>query len=110
MSVKAFSPTDVSNAAKDFAGFPEEVIQVVNGLLVERGRSTKYITITQDEVIDRLKQLFEEKGLPFSRRDSFDRHWLDFEEAYRAIGWDIYYDKPGYNESYDPYWRFSPKS
>lgn len=28
----------------------------------------------------------------------YDKHWLDVEDAYRAAGWKVTYDKPGFNE------------
>lgn len=108
--IKAFSPTDVRVAATDLNSFPDEVIQVVNGLLAERGRASSYITFNQDEVLERLESLFMEIGVAFSRREAFDRHWLDFEDAYRAQGWDVEFDKPGYCESYKAHWIFKPKS
>lgn len=40
------------------------------------------------------------------RRHVFANKWLDVEEAYRAAGWLVRYDKPGFNEDYDAYWEF----
>lgn len=110
MSIKPFSPEDVIARAADPENFPREVIQVVNGLLKERGFANKQIIFTQDEVLDRLEQLFEEKNLAFDRQEAFDRHWLDFEAAYRARGWNVVYDKPGYNENYKAHWVFTVSS
>lgn len=108
MPIKPFSPADVKRLASDTLAFPEEVIQVVNGILTEEGRSGNYIVVYQDKVLDRLDQLFAEKGKMFDREEAFDRHWLDFEEVYRSQGWKVTYDKPGYCESYEPRWVFEP--
>ena len=35
------------------------------------------------------------------------RHYLDVEGSYRAEGWDVEYNKPGYNETYDATFRFT---
>lgn len=35
--------------------------------------------------------------------------YLNVEEVYRAQGWKVSYDKPGYNESYDALFRFTAK-
>jgi len=40
------------------------------------------------------------------RKEVFDKGWLDIEEIYRAVGWKVHYDKPGYNETYDAYFVF----
>lgn len=111
MQVKPFSPEDVERLAAELDPFPSEVIQVVNGLLQERGRSSvSYITIKQDEVLERLEELFKSEGIKFNRQMAFDGHWLDFETAYRSQGWLVEYDKPGYNESYDAHWIFRKKT
>ncbi len=34
--------------------------------------------------------------------------WLNVEELYRAQGWTVTYDKPGYNESYPATFTFAP--
>lgn len=38
-----------------------------------------------------------------------DMRWLNFEEAFRKNGWDVAYDGPGFNESYDAYFQFRAK-
>lgn len=35
-----------------------------------------------------------------------DREHLDVEDVYRAAGWEVTYDKPGYNETYDATFTF----
>lgn len=37
---------------------------------------------------------------------TFDIRWLNVEELYRANGWSVTYDKPGYNETYDASFLF----
>ncbi len=75
---------------------PSVVFDVVNTLL-SRGSTV----LTQSEVV----RLIEASGI--RRHDIFDNHYLDFEEAYRAKGWSVVYDKPGFNETYEACWRFS---
>jgi hypothetical protein len=38
-----------------------------------------------------------------------DMAWLNIEDAYRKVGWEVVYDKPGYNESYEPSFTFRKK-
>jgi len=44
------------------------------------------------------------KGL--NRAEIFDKGWLNVEEVYRAAGWAVEYDKPGFNESYSATFTF----
>ena len=44
-----------------------------------------------------------------TRQTVFDNGWLDVEEAHRAAGWRVEYDKPAYNESYDAFFVFSKR-
>lgn len=43
---------------------------------------------------------------PTARKHVFAARWMDFEDAYRAAGWLVNFDKPGYNESYDAFYEF----
>lgn len=41
-----------------------------------------------------------------SRREVFIMRLLDVEQAYREYGWNVKYDKPGFNESYESFFIF----
>ena len=43
------------------------------------------------------------------REHIFHEKWLDIEDVFRASGWSVKYDKPAYNESYEPSFLFKPK-
>ena len=83
---------------------PDEVFIAFNALIAQNlsyGRSI----VGQKEVVDRLK----EQGIDIN--EMYRRHWLDVEDSYRALGWKVMYDKPGYNEDYDAYFEFrAPKA
>lgn len=83
---------------------PDEVLIVVNELLAQRwnGRSCM---ITQEEVIIAVLKLMVDQGI--TREEIFNRGWLDIEPHYRAAGWIVRYDKPGFNDSYKAFWAFS---
>lgn len=46
---------------------------------------------------------------PGMETDIFATGWLDIEPSYRAAGWSVVYDKPGYNESYNASFTFKKK-
>ena len=82
---------------------PDEVFVAFNALIAQNlsyGRAT----VKQHDVVARLE------GQGMNRRDIYDRHWLDVEVSYRALGWKVIYDKPGYNETGEAYFEFrAPK-
>lgn len=79
--------------------FPDEVITSFNELIAQKWNG-KWATISQEEVM----VLMVEKGL--ERNEIFDKGWLDIEDIYRSAGWNVEYDKPGYNESYPATFTF----
>lgn len=83
---------------------PSFVFDTFNAFLSTRSEEGT-ITITQDEVIQMLLTI--KPGL--DRNEIFDKHWLDIESAYRKAGWNVEYDKPGYNETYGASWEFTKK-
>lgn len=84
------------------AEVPHEVLKVVNHMLSAGGGSGKPVVLKQSDVVARIIM-----AMGVLRHEVFDRHWLDFEEAYRAAGWRVEYVKPGFNESGDAFWTFT---
>ena len=99
-NVAPIKPKDVvSVKAKSF---PPEVIEVFNELIA-KNYSNGSSTVLHKHVVDALVK----KGL--KKDDIYDNHWLDVEEIFEKNGWDVFYDKPGYCESYDASFKFSVK-
>ena len=55
---------------------------------------------------DLVKVIREKLKLKPNDHVIFDKHWLDVEDIFRDAGWRVYYDKPGYNETYDATFEF----
>lgn len=96
---RALSPQEIMELKQDL--LPPEVFEAVNQLLAKNVSQYGYAHIKQDVVV----QVLEELGL--ERADIFKNHWLDFENAYREAGWEVVYDQPGFNETYEAYFKFS---
>jgi len=111
--VKPLSPDEVVNA-KQYQ-IPDEVISTFNTLIAKNflGKSA---TFKQCEVVEEIiKNIQEGDWEEFKGKEGtlksliFNRHWLDVEDIFRSAGWDVKYDKPGYNESYDAFFTFKKK-
>lgn len=77
------------------------MIRAVNMLLSRfNGKS---LTLKEKEIVTKFLELEPD----ISRDVIFDNHWLDFEGIYIRKGWKVSYDRPGYDENYDPYYIFS---
>lgn len=98
--VKALSPAEVDSAVAQGANLPDGVIEAVNELLIKKG-AAKHITLRQCDVVHAIS---ERMGV--TKTTIFDNHWLDFEPFYRAVGWKVMYDKPAFNEVYEPTFEF----
>lgn len=94
----AISPKEVKK--RKLSKIPEVVFTAVNSFL-ERGHRKIY----QTELLAKLKTLAPE----INSSEYFDNGWLDFEPKYRAQGWAVEYDKPGYCETYDANWTFKAR-
>jgi hypothetical protein len=102
MAVKPIRPDEV--VALKATLIPDEVIEAFNELIAENmsGGSSSF---TQDKVVTRILS-----KMPDTSRDAlYDNHWLDVEDVYRAEGWKVEYDKPGYCETYSASFAFSRK-
>ncbi len=90
-------PDEVTSRKKE--AIPSEVIEAFNQQIAEKFNGYE-ARVIQDDVM----ALIEQKG--FNRREVFDRHWLDVEDIFREAGWEVEYDKPGFNEPYDAFFIF----
>lgn len=98
--VQPIKPGEIAKAKQDF--IPDEVLSTFNRLIAEN-YSDGSATVKQCDVVDWLT-----RDGRFRRTDLFDRGWLNVEEIYRSAGWKVEYDKPGYNETYQAYYVFTP--
>ena len=104
--VKPFSPQDA--AANQITEIPDEVIEAVNTLLASRYRNGG-IGILLKEIVELACKNFERNGKPVpSTREMFAKKWFDVEPAFRKAGWKVSFDKPGYNETYESNFTFTP--
>lgn len=99
--VEPISPSDVKKFIPDF------IIETVNKLIVEKWDGEKAI-ILQDDIMDIVSSNDTDIDKP-SRREVFDKGWLDFEPLYRKKGWDVEYDGPRYNGFYKARFIFKKK-
>lgn len=85
------------------AKIPNEVFQVINEM-IEGDWDGNSATVLQDEAAKKIA-----KKLKITTDQVFDRHYMDIEGAYRKAGWKVEYDKPGYCEDYEAFFRFTKK-
>jgi hypothetical protein len=84
---------------------PKAIIEAVNQLLTEKYRGNGEVTIKQKDIIERACSLDD----TLTSDIVFKNKYLDFEDLYRKNGWKVSYDKPAYNETYEPYFKFEAK-
>lgn len=104
--IRPFSPDQALANKKE--AIPPFVIEAVNTLLTKKFNGVS-CSITQKEVIELAEQIaLTNKTMPdwASPQSFFDEHWLDFEPIFREVGWKVEYDKPGWDETYEPFWKF----
>lgn len=71
---------------------PAAVFEIFNVLITEKWDGREAV-IPQGLVVERI-----ETALGCSSRTIYDKHYLDVESAYRQVGWEVDYWKPGFNE------------
>lgn len=100
---KPIRPEEIGEAQAQ--AIPDFVFDVVNKLIAT-SYSHGSATLLQDAIVDAIVKV---NPATTKRGDVFAKGWLNFEEAYRAAGWAVEYDKPGYNETYPASFRFSKR-
>lgn len=107
MTIEAITPSQIHDANH----VPDFVMEAWNEIIAEKfddGRSY----ITQTAIVDRIMRKAPPAGrggVRITRTTIFDRGWLNIESKFRQAGWIVKYDKPGYNETYEANFTFTPK-
>lgn len=99
MNTKPITPQEALENGKR-EEIPPEVFAAVNSL------TAKHFNGGESRI--KLKDIKAEvaKLLPDVKPESC---WWDFEPIYRQAGWEVWFDKPGYNErAYDAFYLFKP--
>ena len=101
--MKPISPNEVKQ--KRIESIPDFVIEAANNLIAKKWNGFSS-TFKLNELV---KESLKIGGDEVSREDLFDNHSFDIEPIFEKAGWKVNFDKPGYNESYDSFFEFTPK-
>lgn len=99
--VKAISPDEIP--VQKVLDMPDEVIECWNSMIA-RAYSGGSARITLKEASAELQNLFGKTHSEIRKLG-----YLDIEDVYRAEGWKVLYDSPGYNETYEAFYVFSKR-
>jgi len=100
--MKAITPEECKEKA-----LPDFVIKSVNKCIQENYRKDSFVIYQDDLVKEIIKHIDSDESYNIKKQMIFNNHWLDIEETYREAGWEVEYNKPGYNEGYPAYFKFS---
>jgi hypothetical protein len=98
--MKPISPKDLAD--NKLRTLPEYVIRAFNDLITEKFDDGSAV-ILQKEAVARIKTLNRD----ISSEEIFNLGYLNVEAIFRKAGWKVEYDKPAYNEDYEPTFIFS---
>lgn len=101
---KVYSPEDVLKKRNEM--IPDFVITAFNDLLTENYQEDETI-IKQEDAIRKILEYSTDYEL--TREAIFKKHYLDIENLYRNNGWEVDYEKPAFDERFEPYFIFKPK-
>lgn len=88
---------------------PDEVLDAFNELITEN-MNRDQSTFKQKDVLTRIRsKLNDTFGNQYTDQVICNSGWLNIEDLYRAAGWKVGYDRPGYNETGDATFNFTTK-
>ena len=99
--VTPLSPKDLKDSVDK--AIPSFVITAVNKLLKKDFRNSEVIIKKKDLIIE-IKKIKE-----VTNEELYDNKWLDFEPIFRKNGWNVAFESPDRDESFDDYFKFKPK-
>lgn len=97
--MKPIRPEEIGKARRN--QLPDEVIAAFNECITKHW-DQRAATFEQKEVV----ALILAKMPALTRDQVFEQRLLNIETAFRVEGWQVDYDRPGYNETYEPTFTF----
>jgi hypothetical protein len=104
--INPIKPSEV--VEKKLAAIPNEMIQAVNEMIVKHWDGHE-ATFKQDELIERYFVIIDKPNSQSNREILFENRFLNFEPIFEKEGWNVKYDKPGFNENYPSTFTFKVK-
>lgn len=99
--IEPIRPSDVNITIPDF------VIVIVNEF-IKKEWDGEEARILQKDIVNEIVARYT--GMEdITSQTIYRNHWLDFEGLYREAGWKVEYDKPAFNEFYEPIFVFKKK-
>ncbi len=99
--IEPIRPSDVNITIPDF------VIVIVNEF-IKKEWDGEEARILQKDIVNEIVARYP--GMEdITSQTIYRSHWLDFEGLYREAGWKVEYDKPAFNEFYEPFFVFKKK-
>ncbi|RWZ87221.1 MAG: hypothetical protein EO766_11885 [Hydrotalea sp. AMD] len=81
---------------------PGIVIDIINDLIVKNWKhSSNWAIVKQDDIVTAIATTMN-----VSNQEIFNKGWLEIEDLYREVGWQVLYDKPDSDEIGAAYFRF----
>ena len=103
MKIKPLSPDELVDAKS--SQIPDVVIEVVNDLLISSKYQDGICTILFEDIVANVIKSKPE----LTAGMIVELGWLNFENLYRSVGWDVEFYRSGYKGSYPAIFRFTKK-
>jgi len=102
--IKPMKPEEVLD--RKIETIPDAMFEAVNAMIALKWNGSS-ATFRQDDLLLKYFEISKKTDDRDTRDKLFANHQVDFEDAYRREGWKVVYDKPAYNESYEPTFCFT---
>ena len=86
--------------------FPDVVIEAFNELIAIHLDIQGQARIKQNDIVARIIEKFADSPKQVDAQTIMDKKWLDVELFFEQAGWEVRYEKPGFNESGESYFIF----
>lgn len=103
MTAKPITPHEIDSAKAKV--IPPMVIEAFNDLIALNWDGQSAV-VSQKEVVESILIRCGD-STPMTSQDVMDKGYLNIETLYENAGWEVKYDKPGFNESYTPTFTFT---
>jgi hypothetical protein len=103
-NVKPITPQEALELKQNVI-IPDVVFEAFNELIATEFDGS-HASIRQDDVVNLILKKMSAAGIDDPQ---VNYRWLDIEPLYRKAGWQVEYDKPGYNEEGPALFKFTKK-
>lgn len=106
IQIKPLTPKEVLSRRGKY--LLPQLVEAVNTYLCENYNGKNSVKMLRKEVVNKTIELCSKNNIHMTEQILYQKGHLDFEGVFKKYGWNVTYESPDRDESFESYYLFTP--